>query len=198
MNTGTRILTIPVVCLLAAMSFGSRCNPPPPTDGGPVTNPSSWTDTARTVIEAAGWVIPAAKLVTDHLLTDPARTIVGRSLDGVGEWVARLTHALDAYTEAGGDSCPSHAAALGLRVALMDACRVLIEQGFALGRPIERIIDGLGTLIDNIVPACADAGWASARREMDSQVNVWVQAQEAQGRVLRRDLDNLTPPAGAR
>lgn len=184
-----------LLVLLVVTSCGCEsCSPPPPTDAGPVVTPSAWTDTARVVISTAAWLIPAAKVVTDAILPEPARTIVGRSLEGIGQWVGRLDNAVTAYLEAGGDRCAAHAATVGLRVALMEACRTLVDNGFALGRPIERLIDSLGTLIDNLVPACADAGWASARREMDGEVLERVRAAEARGVVLRRDLDGLQPP----
>ena len=183
-----------LLALLVCTSLGCP-PPPPPSDGGPVTNPSSWTDTARVVIDTAAWLIPAAQVVTNAILPEPARTIVARSLEGIGQWVGRLDNAVDAYVEAGGDRCVAHAAAAGLRVALMEACRTLVDNGFALGRPIERLIDAVGTLIDNLVPACQDAGWASARREMDGEVLERVRAAEARGIVLRRDLDTIQAPA---
>jgi hypothetical protein len=69
------------ILFVASLAFTS-CKPPPrPSPDTPAVTPSSWTDTARTVLSTLAWALPAAHVVTDAILPDPARTIVGRALD---------------------------------------------------------------------------------------------------------------------
>ena len=94
------------ILFVASLAFIPSCKPPPrPSPDTPATTPSSWTDTARTVLSTLAWALPAAHVVTDAILPEPARTIVGRALDGVGDAAERLHAALDAYEQRGGDRC---------------------------------------------------------------------------------------------
>lgn len=189
-----------IFCLVAllAVALLLGCTPKPPPPDGPPTVVSSWTDTARVVVNTLRWATPAARAVTDLVLPEPARSVVGRVLGAVGDYAGRLDVALDAYEHRGGDRCAAHAAAGGLRSALLDLAETLADNGLALGVPIGRVLDAVSSLVDNLIPACnADAGWASAGDAANARLRELEVAARARGVTLRRDLDGIRPPADA-
>lgn len=185
------------ILFVASLAFTS-CKPPPrPSPDTPAVTPSSWTDTARTVLSTLAWALPAAHAVTDLILPEPARTVVGRALDGVADAAERLHAALDAYDARGGDRCAAHAAVGGVRAALVAAAQTLVDHGVALGRVLERVTDATAALVDELVPGCdGDAGWRSAGRDTNAELRAIELRATARGVILRRDLDHLHPPDG--
>jgi len=190
-------LLLALVVVLAA-----ACRPAPvPDDGAPAATPSGWTDTARTVLSTLSWAVPGAKLITDAILPEPARTIVGRALTAVGDAAEGLDVAVAAYEARGGDRCAAKAAVAGVRASLVAAAQTLADNGIALGRVLERVADSAAAVVDELVPACdADAGWRSEGRATNAELREVELRATARGAVLRRDLDNLRPDAspGAR
>lgn len=190
----------PVVLMLlfvASLGFATGCRPPPPSPDTPAVTPSSWTDTAETVLHTLAWAVPAAHAVTDLILHDPGRTAVGRVLDGVADAAGRLRTAVDAYKARGGDRCAAHAAVGGVRAALIAAAQTLTDHGIALGRVLERVTDTVAALVDELVPGCdGDAGWRSAGRDTNTELRTIELRATARGVILRRDLDDLHPPDG--
>ena len=184
-----------LLLVLSTLSLAACPPRPQPSLDGSVT-PSAWTDTARVVIDALAWAIPAVRVVLSAVLPEPARTTVDRVLDGVQDWAGRLQVALDAYQARGGDRCAAHAAAGGLSIALQQLAQVLADNGVALGRPLERVVDSVAALVDVLVPACApDAGLASAGDAVNAGLRAIETRAAAQGVILRRDLDALRPPS---
>lgn len=187
-----------VLCLAfcAAMLFAPvACLPPRPRPNGPAVTPSSWVDTARTVVGTLRWAVPGARLITDAILPEPARTVVGRTLDVVGDAAGRLDTALSAYEARGGDRCAATAAVAGVRSALVGAAQALTDNGVALGVVLERVVDTAAALVDELVPGCdPDAGWSSAGRASDADLRAFELRATARGVILRRDLDHLSPP----
>lgn len=182
------------VLLLASAAPGCPPRPPASLDGS--VTPSAWTDTARVVLDTLAWAIPAAKLVVAAVVPEPARTIVCRTLDAVSDYASRLASALDTYQARGGDRCAAYAAAGGLSSALVSAARVLADNGLAIGRPLEGVLDSVSALVDTLVPACqADAGFASAGASAHDQLQAITDVARARGVTLRRDLDAIRPPA---
>ncbi len=194
--TSTRSLILAMM-FIASLAFVS-CKPPPrPSPDTPAVTPSSWTDTARTVLSTLAWALPAAHVVTDAILPEPARSVVGRALDGVADAAERLHAALDAYDARGGDRCAAHAAVGGVRAALVAAAQTLVDHGIALGRVLERVTDATAALVDELVPGCdPDAGWRSAGRDTNAELRAIELRATARGVILRRDLDALHPPDG--
>lgn len=185
-------LALVVLVAVVAGIITSGCTPPAPVDGGVAVTPSGWTSTARVVLDTLRWAVPAARAITDSVLTDPARTQVGRALDATGDAARELGAALDAYELRGGDRCVARAATAGVHRALVGLARVLVENGIALGTTLERVVDGLASVADALTPACdPDAGWSSA----GDAANREVRAIHDGARVpLRRVLDDLRPP----
>lgn len=183
--------------LILALALVGACRPlPPPSPDTPAVTPASWTDTARTVLTTLTWALPAAHVVTDAILPDPARTVVGRALDGVTAAADGLRTALDAYEQRGGDRCAAHAAVGGVRTALVVAAQTLTDHGVALGRVLERVTDTVAALVDTLVPGCdADAGWRSEGRATNAELRELELRAASRGVILRRDLDDLRPPA---
>lgn len=177
------------------LSLASACRPLPPRPDAPAHTPSSWTDTARTVLSTLVWAVPAAHAVTDLILNDPARTVVGRALDAVGDAAERLHVAVDAYDARGGDRCAAHAAVGGVRAALVAAAQTLTDHGVALGRVLERVTDSAAAMVDELVPGCdVAARWRSAGRDTNGELRAIELRATARGVLLRRDLDHLRPP----
>lgn len=184
-----------ILACIASQACGPRPQPPAPAP----THVASWTDTARTVLSTLQWAVPGARLVTDVLVPEPARTIVGRALDGVAGAAGALGSALDAYDARGGDRCAAKAAVAGVRQALVSTAQVLADNGLALGVVLERVADSAAALVDELVPGCdPDAGWRSEGAATNRELRELELRATARGVVLRRDLDNLRPPAGAR
>lgn len=186
------------LCLLAVALVASSvaCTPPPPpSDGGtPATTPSSWVDTTRLVLTTLGWAVPSARAITDLVVPEPARTQVGRALDGVTAASRGLSVALDAYEARGGDRCAAYAAVGGLHVALVQLAQVLADNGIALGVTLERVADAAASIADALIPACQrDAGWASVGDRTNRELRAIAAAASARGVVLRRVLDHLQP-----
>ena len=180
------------LCLALLCAFALGCTPPAPVDGGVAVTPGGWTSTARVVLDTLRWAIPAARAITDVVVPEPARTQVGRALDATGEAARELTAAVDAYELRGGDRCAAHAAVGGLHRALVGLARVLADNGIALGTTLERVVDGVASIADALIPACdRDAGWASAGDRANAELRAI-----ATGRVLRRVLDDLRPLDG--
>ena len=186
-------LALVVLVAVVAGIITSGCTPPAPVDGGVAVTPSGWTSTARVVLDTLRWAVPAARAITDAVLTDPARTQVGRALDATGEAAREFAAAVDAYELRGGDRCAAHAAVGGLHRALVGLARVLADGGIALGTTLERVVDGVASVADALVPACdRDAGWSSAGDRANAELRAI-----ATGRgPLRRVLDDLRPMDG--
>jgi hypothetical protein len=188
-------LCLVVLLALGAGAVASGCpGPVAPVDGGVAVTPAGWVSTARVVLSTLSWAVPAARAITDSVLTDPARTQVGRALDATGDAARELGAALDAYELRGGDRCVARAATAGVHRALVGLARVLVDNGIALGTTLERVVDGLASVADALTPACdPDAGWSSA----GDAANREVRAIHDGARVpLRRVLDDLRPMDG--
>ncbi len=192
------MLALCVAVLVASVTGAvlTGCPPTPPVDGGVAVTPSGWTSTARVVLDTLRWAVPAARAITDSVVPEPARTQVGRALDATGDAARELSAAVDAYEIRGGDRCAAHAAVGGLHRALVGLARVLADSGIALGTTLERVVDGVASIADALVPACdRDAGWASA----GDRANAELRAISTGRGPLRRVLDDLRPmDAGAR
>lgn len=190
-----RRLALSFLFSLALVAAPIGCDPKPvPAD---TTTASSWTDTARRVFDTLSWAVPAARVVVANVIPEPARTIVLRALDGVGEASSRLRVAVTAYEARGGDRCAAHAAVGGVRSALVELAQVLADNGVALGVPLERVADAAASVADALVPRCqVDAGWSSAGDRDNARLRAIVASAAARGVILRRDLDAIRP-AGA-
>ncbi len=192
------MLALCVAVLVASVTGAvlTGCPPTPPVDGGVAVTPSGWTSTARVVLDTLRWAVPAARAITDSVVPEPARTQVGRALDATGDAARELSAAVDAYELRGGDRCAAHAAVGGLHRALVGLARVLADSGIALGTTLERVVDGVASIADALVPACdRDAGWSSA----GDRANAELRAISTGRGPLRRVLDDLRPmDAGAR
>lgn len=198
MTSNRRLFPAILPLLLAlAVVLAAACRPAPvPDDGSPAVTPSGWTDTARTVVSTVAWAVPGARLITDVILPEPARTIVGRALTAVGEAAEGLEVAIAAYEARGGDRCAAKAAVAGVRASLVAAAQSLADNGIALGRVLERVADSAAAVVDELVPACdADAGWRSEGRQTNAELREIELRATSRGVVLRRDLDNLQPGA---
>lgn len=181
---------------MAAIVALHGCPPRPvPVDGGPSVTPSAWTDTARIVISTLRWALPAVRLVLAAVLPSDVATIVGRSIDALAEWTARLAESIDVYEQRGGDRCAAHAAVGGATNALVALTQVLADNGIALGRTLERVADSLGAVGDALAPACSlDAGWGSDGERINAQLRA-IQARAVRGPNWLV-LDNISPDAG--
>lgn len=176
--------------------FGLGCTPTPRPDPGPSQPVSGWTSTARAVLSTLRWALPAARSVTDALLSDPPRAQVGRALDAAADAAGRLDAALSAYEARGGDRCVAHAAAGGVVVALTQLADVLADNGIALGVVLGRVVDGAASIVDALVPACqTDAGWASAGDNANARLHLTEDVARRRGIALRRDLDTIAEPS---
>ncbi len=194
-RTGLRLSLVVLLCgSVGAVLTG--CPPTPSVDGGVAVTPSGWTSTARVVLDTLRWAVPAARAITDSVVPEPARTQVGRALDATGDAARELSAAVDAYEIRGGDRCAAHAAVGGLHRALVGLARVLADSGIALGTTLERVVDGVASIADALVPACdRDAGWASAGDRANAELRAIATARGP----LRRALDDLRPlDAGTR
>lgn len=183
------LLVLPLLVGLAA------CPPRPTPEPGPSQPVSGWTSTARAVLSTLHWALPAARAVTDSLLSDPPRTQVARALDAAADAAGRLDLALDAYEHRGGDRCVANAAAGGVVVALAQLADTLADNGIALGVVLGRVVDGAASIVDALVPACAsDAGWTSAGDNANARLRLTEDVARRRGIALRRDLDTITEP----
>lgn len=182
---------------LVAMVLGAvlnACTPPPPSDGGtPVVTPSEWTRTARIATTVGRGLIPVAQVIVEATTTDPGRTQARRAFVAADAALVGLDRALDAYDARGGDRCAAHAAAGAAVVALTELAEVLAANGIALGVPLGRVVDLVGSVVDTLVPACnLDAGWASAGRSANATLLGIERDARSRGVILRRDLDRIT------
>jgi hypothetical protein len=167
--------------------------PTPPSDGGTST-PAAWTDTASVVLHALAWALPAAEVVVDATVPQPARAAVDRAIAGTVEAATGLQSALDAYTARGGDRCVAYAAVGGLTRAFVVLAQTLADQGIALGSTLTPIVQSLGAIADQLVPACqVDAGFASAGDATGRALRAIEADAAAHGRMLRPVLDGLRP-----
>lgn len=183
-----------LLVLLPLLALGA-CPPRPTPEPGPSQPVSGWTSTARAVLSTLRWALPAARAVTDSLLSDPPRTQVARALDAAADAAGRLDVALAAYESRGGDRCVAHAAAGGVVVALEQLADVLADQGIALGVVLGRVVDGAASIVDALVPACAaDAGWTSAGDTANGRLRLVEDVARRRGIALRRDLDAIAEP----
>lgn len=183
------LLVLPLLVGLAA------CPPRPTPEPGPSQPVSGWTSTARAVLSTLHWALPAARVVTDSLLSDPPRTQVARALDATADAAGRLDLALDAYEHRGGDRCVANAAAGGVVVALAQLADTLADNGIALGVVLGRVVDGAASIVDALVPACAsDAGWTSAGDTANARLRLTEDVARRRGIALRRDLDAIAEP----
>jgi len=181
---------------LAASLMVASCHPtPPPSDAG-VSTPSAWTDTVATVLHTIAWSIPAAQLIVGNLVPADVRPVVDRSFVAVQDAAGRLQTALDAYNARGGDRCVAYAAVGGVTTAMVSLAQVLANNGIGMGNTLIPVIQSLGAVVDQLVPACQrDAGYASIGEGPMVQVRVIETSAMAQGRVLRPVLNNLRPVA---
>ena len=187
-----------VVLLVVGLGAGALlqgCPPPPPSDGGtPVVTPSDWTRTARIATTVGRGLIPVAQVIVEATTTDPGRTQARRAFVAADAALVGLDRALDAYDARGGDRCAAHAAAGAAVVALTELAQVLADNGIALGVPLGRVVDLVGSVVDTLVPACnLDAGWASAGRSANATLLTIERDARSRGVILRRDLDRITP-----
>lgn len=187
-----------VVLLVVGLGAGALlqgCPPPPPSDGGtPVVTPSDWTRTARIATTVGRGLLPVAQVIVEATTTDPGRTQARRAFAAADAALVGLDRALDAYDARGGDRCAAHAAAGAAVVALTELAQVLADNGIALGVPLGRVVDLVGSVVDTLVPACnLDAGWASAGRSANAALLGIERDARSRGVILRRDLDRITP-----
>ena len=183
---------VAAVLLSGAVLVGCP-RPTPPSDGGTST-PTAWTDTASVVLHALAWALPAAEVVVDATVPDPARAVVDRAIAGTREAATGLQSALDAYNARGGDRCAAYAAVGGLTRAFVVLAQTLADQGIALGTTLTPIVESLGAVADQLVPACqSDAGFASAGDATGRTLRAIEADAAAHGRVLRPALDGLRP-----
>lgn len=184
-----------VLCATLAGALLTGCTPPPPSDGGtPVVTPSEWTRTARIATTVGRGLIPVAQVIVEATTTDPGRTQARRAFVAADAALTGLDRALDAYDARGGDRCAAHAAAGAAVVALTELAQVLADNGIALGVPLGRVVDLVGSVVDTLVPACnLDAGWASAGRAANTTLLGIERDARSRGVILRRDLDRITP-----
>jgi hypothetical protein len=187
-----------VVLLVVGLGAGALlqgCPPPPPSDGGtPVVTPSEWTRTARLATTVGRGLIPVAQVIVEATTTDPGRTQARRAFVAADAALVGLDRALDAYDARGGDRCAAHAAAGAAVVALTELAEVLAANGIALGVPLGRVVDLVGSVVDTLVPACnLDAGFASAGRAANATLLTIERDARSRGVILRRDLDRITP-----
>lgn len=186
------LLVLPLMIGLGA------CPPRPTPEPGPSQPVSGWTSTARAVLSTLRWALPAARAVTDSLLSDPPRTQVARALDAAADAARGLDGALDAYEHRGGDRCVAYAAAGAVSATLGTLAEVLSDNGIAIGVVLGRVVDGVASIADALIPACAlDAGWTSAGDTANARLRLVEDVARRRGITLRRDLDGLTEPAGA-
>lgn len=171
------------------------CPPPPPSDGGtPVVTPSDWTRTARIATTVGRGLLPVAQVIVEATTTDPGRTQARRAFAATDAALLGLERALDAYDARGGDRCAAYAAAGAAVVALQELATILAQNGIALGVPLERIVDLVGSVVDTLVPACnLDAGFASAGRTANATLLSIERDARSRGVILRRDLDRIVP-----
>lgn len=197
MKTATPRSLLLVVMTLASLVFTS-CKPPPrPSPDTPAVTPHGWTDTARTVVNTLAWAVPAAHAVTDLLLQEPERSVVGRALDVTRDAAGDLRLALDAYDARGGDRCAVQGAVAATRAALVSLGHVLVDHGIALGQVLGRVTDAAAALVDELIPECEpDAGWRSVGRDTNAELRAIELRATARGVILRRDLDHIQPPGG--
>lgn len=185
-----------VLLVLLPLLGLAACPPRPTPEPGPSQPVSGWTSTARAVLSTLRWALPAARAVTDSLLSDPPRTQVARALDAAADAAGRLDVALSAYESRGGDRCVAHAAAGGVVVALEQLADVLADNGIALGVVLGRVVDGAASIVDALVPACAaDAGWTSAGDLANGRLRLVEDVARRRGIALRRDLDEIAEPS---
>lgn len=159
-------LAVAVMIALGAGLLAPSCHPtPPPTsiDGG-IAQPASWTDSARTALDACDWIVPAVRVAVQLIPVDPAgKAAVVHAIDVViATALPRLHHALDAYVAHGGDRCEVQAAAAGLDEALLGITDSIAQLGWGPAREVGQLVDALAALVDTLAPACGDAGWTSA------------------------------------
>lgn len=190
-----------VLCLAFAFAVtvvaSQGCIPQPPSPSGPPALVGSWTSTARTVLTTIRWAVPAARAIVEIAVSDPGRTVVLRSLDGLSRTAEGLGVALDTYDARGGDRCAVKAAIGGVTVALVELSRALVAEGVALGSTFERIADAVGSVADALAPSCdADAGWSSTGESLGRSLRAIQGDAVARGRVLRHILDDLAPLDG--
>lgn len=169
MNTLRRFATF--ATLFLALSLG--CTPPtPPSDGGPpVSTPSSWTDTARTVLNVLSWAIPAAKLIVSSFSSGNPTTTA--PILNAMDTVQRVTlpgfqRAVDSYMREGGDRCQARAAAIALLASLLAISDTSGAAGWGLATPISSALSSLGGIIDATAPVCVlDAGFLASASTAD-------------------------------
>ena len=189
--TTPRSRVLPALLSLALLQPACP-RPVPPSDGGPVAQPTRWTDTAHTVLDILHWTLPAAKFAVGLLpLTPIARAEVQRVLDTlVTTSVPGLEDAVRTYEVRGGNDatsrCQAYAASGATTTALLTVARTLAEQGFALGTDLEQVLTGLGALADDLAPACdRDAGWVSESRTTRTALAALASNAQQRGQTLR-------------
>ena len=173
MKTTSRFVAL---VLLASLSVGARCNPPPPpTDGAPIVTPTSWTDTARTVVEITSWSIPAMRLIVPVLgLTSQQEVFVLRAIDAVrDEALPAFSRALDVYdhTPTPDARCQARRAADSLVTALLGLADALGSCGFDIAPDIHAALGGLGAIVDQLTGTCLpDSGFYSIHRTIGTRL----------------------------
>lgn len=172
------------------------CGPKPRPDGGVVTTPTDWTDTASVVQELLSWALPAARAILDLVLPADARVVVDRILDSLLSYNQRFANVLTTYRARGGDACEVYAASGAIRVGLLELTRVLADNGFALGNTLERALDLVSGFGDNVVSQFArcepEAGFSSLGASSNQELRSIYDTARTRG-PLRHDLDNLRP-----
>lgn len=159
-------LLVAALMLSLGTPIALNCHPTPPPvtiDGG-VSQPSSWTDSVRTALDAADWIVPAVRVAVQLLPVDAtAKAAVVHAIDVVtATALPRLHRALDAYVSHGGDRCEVLAATAALDEALLGVTDSIAQLGWGPAREVGQLVDALAALVDTLAPACGDAGWTSA------------------------------------
>lgn len=159
-------VTLMALALAGSLAFGAGCRPLPPDptpDDATVVTPSSWTDSARLVVDVIGWVVPGTRVVVSAWSRESPATVarIRTALDAV-ERVAlpSFRAALDAYdrTNASGARCEARAAGRGLLVALVGVADALADAGWGIAAPMGAAIGSLSGVVDALTPACVPTG----------------------------------------
>lgn len=131
-------------------------------------------------------------MIVDSLIPAASRPVADRAFVAVQDASTRLQTAVDAYTARGGDRCAAYAAVGGVTTAMVGLAQVLADNGVGMGSTLIPVIQSLGAVADQLVPACqSDAGYASVGEGVMVRVHAIETSASARGLVLRPVLDNL-------
>lgn len=186
-----------VSIFLIALTLQVGCIPPvPPSDGGvPVSSPSSWVDTARTVLSVLEWAIPAAKLIVSGFSSQSPTTTapILTAMDTVQRvTVPGFRRAVDAYVREGGDRCVARAAASALLASLIAVSDTSGAAGWGIAAPLSSALASLGGIVDVTAPVCVHDSGA-----VTPTADTMLRDARARLPVALRPFPAIYPPADA-